>query len=70
MVNKKDSLRVSYELSIYLRYLHHKQNLSIRCLSRRYPQFSLPTIWRHATKKNEAHPKQTKGKGGRKPKLS
>ena len=71
MVNKKDSLRVSHELSIYLRYLHHKQNLSIRCLSRRYPQFSLPTIWRHATKKIEVHPKQiTKGKGGRKPKLS
>ena len=35
-----------------------------------YPQFSLPTIGRHTTKKTEAHPKETKGKGGRKPKLS
>ena len=39
-------------------------------LSRRYPQFSLPTIWRHVTKKIEVHPKQTKREGGRKPKLS
>ena len=62
MVNKIATLRVSHELSIYLRYIH--QNLSIISLSRRYPHFSLPTIWRHATKK------QTKGKGGRKPKLS
>ena len=61
---------MSPELSIYLRYYHQDQNVSIRSLSRRYPQFSLPTIWRHATKKIELHPKQTKGKGGRKPKLS
>ena len=51
-------------------YLHQDQNLSIRCLSRRYPQFLIPTNWRHATKQIEAHPKQIKGKGGRKPKLS
>ena len=71
MVNKKATLRVSHELSIYLRYLYQDQNVSIRSLSRRYPQFSLPTIWRHATKKTEVHPKQKKkGKGGRKPKLS
>ena len=70
MVNKKGSLRLSYELKIYLRYLHQHQNLSIRSLSQRYPQFSLPTIWRHATKKIEVHPKQTKGMGERKPKLS
>ena len=37
MVNKKVSLRVSHELSIYLRYLHQDQNLSIRSLSRTYP---------------------------------
>ena len=70
MVNKKATLRVSHELSIYLRYLYPDQNVSIRSLSRRYPQFSLPTICRHATKKIEVHPKQKKGKGGRKPKLS
>ena len=70
MVNKKASLRVSHELSIYLRYLHQGQNLPIRSLSQRYPQFSPPTIWRHATKKSEVHAKQTKGKGGRKPNLS
>ena len=70
MVNKRASLRVSHELRIYLRYLHLDQNLSIRSFTRRYPQFSLPTIWRHATKKIEVHPKQTKGKGGCKPKLS
>ena len=70
MVNKRATLRVSPELSMYLSYLHQDQNVSIRSLSRRYPQFSLPTIWRHATKKIELHPKQTKGKGGRKPKLS
>ena len=68
MVKKKSNLRVSHELSIYLRHLHQDQNLSIRTLSRRYPQFSIPTIWRHATKKIEVHPKQTKGKGGRRPK--
>ena len=61
---------MSHELSIYLRYLYQDQNVSIRSLSRRYPQFSLPTIWRHATKKIIVHPKQKKGKGGRKPKLS
>ena len=70
MVNKKGSLRLSYELKIYLRYLHQHQNLSIRSLSQRYPQFSLPTIWRHATKKIEVHPKQAKGKGGRQPKFT
>ena len=70
MVNKRATLRVSPELSIYLRYLHQDQNVSIRSLSRRYPQFSLPTIWRHATKKIELHPKQTKGEGGCKPKIS
>ena len=42
----------------------------MRSLPRRYPQFSLPTIWRHETKQIEVHPKQTKGKGGCKPKLS
>ena len=60
MVNKKASLRVSHELNKYLRYLHQDQNLWIGSLSRRYPQFSFPTIWRHATKKM----------GGRKRKLS
>ena len=71
MVNKRASLRVSPELSIYLMYLHQNQNVSIRSLSLRYLQFSLPTIWRHATKKIEVHPKQTtKGKGGRKPEPS
>ena len=70
MVNMKGSLRVSHELSIYLMYLHQEQNLSIRSLSRKYPQVSLSTIWRHATKKTEVYPKQTKGKCGRKPKLS
>ena len=70
MVNKKASLRVSHELSIYLRYLQQDQNLSNRTLTRRYPQFSLPTIWRHTTKKIEVHLKQTKGKGERKHKLS
>ena len=69
MVSKKTSLRVSHELSIYLRYLHHDRNLSIKSLSRKYPQFSLPTIWGHATKKLKVNPKQTKGKGGRRPKL-
>ena len=57
-------------IKLYLRYLHQDQNLSVRSLSRRYPQFSLPTIWRHATKKIEVHPKNTTGKGGRKLKLS
>ena len=70
MVNKRATLGVSFELSICLRYLHQDQNVLIRSLSRRFPQFSLPTIWRHAAKKIELHPKQTKGKGGGKPKLS
>ena len=61
---------MSHKLNIYLRYLHQDQNISIRLLSRRYPQFSLPAIWRHATKKTEVHPRQTKGKRERKPKLS
>ena len=52
MVKKKATLRVSTELSIYLRYLHQDQNVSIRSLSRRYPQLCLPTIWRHATEKD------------------
>ena len=70
MVSKNATLRVSHELSIYLRHLHQEQNLSIRSLSQRYPQFCLAPIWRHATKKIEVHPKQAKVKGIRKPKLS
>ena len=70
MVNKKASLRVSHELSKYLRYLHQDQNLLIRSLFPRYPQFSLPAFWRNATKRTEVHTKQTKRKGWRKPKLS
>ena len=70
MVNKKATLRVSHEWSIYLRYLHQDQTVSNKSLCRTYPQLSLPTIWRHATKKIKVHSKQTKGKGGRKPKLS
>ena len=70
MINERATLRVLPELSIYLSYLHQDQNVSIRFLSRRYPQFFLPTIWRHAAKEIELHPKQTKGKGGLKPKLS
>ena len=61
---------MSPEWSIYLRYLHQHQNASVRALSWRYRQFSLPITWRHATKKIEVHPKQTKGNGERKPKLS
>ena len=61
---------MSHKLNIYFRSLHQDRNISIRLLSRRYPQLSLPAIWRHATKKTEVHPKQTKGKRGRKPKLS
>ena len=37
---------------------------------KKYPQFSLPTISWHATKNIELHPKETKAKGGHKPKLS
>ena len=70
MVNKKARLRESHELSIYLRYNHEDRNLSIISLSRRYPQLSLPIIWRYETQKIEVHPKQTKGKGGRKSKLT
>ena len=70
MVNKEASLRVSHEWSIYLRYLHRDQNVSIRYLFRSYPQFSSPTVWRHAKKKKiKLYQKQIKGKGGRKPKL-
>ena len=36
MVNNKASLKVPHELSIYLRYLHQDQNISIRCLFRKY----------------------------------
>ena len=54
---QKSHVRVSHELSIYLRHLHQDQNLPITSLSRRYQQFCLPTIWRHATKKIEVHPR-------------
>ena len=70
IISKKPSLRVSHELSIYLKFLHQDQNRLIRSLSKRYPQFSLPTIWRHSTKEIDVHLKQTKGKGWRKSKLS
>ena len=70
MISKKAMLRVSHEWSIYLTYLQQDQNVSIRSLCRTYPQLSLPTIWRLATKKIEVLSKPTKGKGGRKPKLN
>ena len=53
MVNKKATLRESHELGMYLWCLNQDQNLSIRPLSRKYPQIPPPTICRHGAKKIE-----------------
>ena len=62
MVNRKARLRVSQELSIYLRYLYQDQNLSIRSLSWTYRRLSLLTIWRHATKRLKFIQSKQKGR--------
>ena len=49
MVNKKAADRMALELSTYLKYLHKQGNVGIRELWRRYPNYSLKTIHRHAT---------------------
>ena len=45
------------------------RTLFTQSLSRRYPPFSLTTIWGHAAIKIEVRPKQIKKRGGHKPKL-
>lgn len=51
MANKKTELRVSILVSTYLKILHQEGNVGIRELWRRYPNFALSTIYRHATSK-------------------
>ena len=70
MVNKKSIQRVSTELSTYLKFLHQEQGISVRQLSKRYPQFGLSTIWRHASSKINMHPKSKCIRSGRPPKIT
>ena len=70
MTNKKSMERVSVEFSIYLKCLHQDQGIPVRELARRYPHFTLPTIWRHAARDTNIFPKQRISRSGRKPKIT
>ena len=72
---KKPSAKISFDLFLFQlcnRFFFVSEVLYERSCPTKgaAQQFSLPTIWRHATTKTEGHPKQTKGKGGRQSKLS
>ena len=41
-------LPISKELSIYLRFLHQENGVSIKELRKRYPYLSQATLYRHA----------------------
>lgn len=49
MVNRQKKDRIPQELSTYIKYLHQHGGVGIRELWRRYPQYFLKTIQRHAT---------------------
>ena len=69
MVNKRTNERVSKEISTYLKFLHKEQGVSVRQLARRYPQFGLTTIWRHATGEIPIHPQAPPRRTGRPPQI-
>ena len=50
MVNKSQQERVTSRQSAYMHMMHNDLKLSIRKLAKKFPQFSLATVYRHATK--------------------
>ena len=59
------SHRIPPRLSAYLYYKHHDLGESIRKLQRRFSQYSVATIWRHATKapnQNRSLPRSSPGR--------
>ena len=50
--------------------MHQDQGIPVRALARQYPHFTLPTIWRHATRDTNIFPKQRISRSGRKPKIT
>ena len=52
MNNKQNqSVKISNEMSLYLRYLHQERSVSCKELKERYPMFGSRSIYRHARKK-------------------
>ena len=50
MVNKIIAARVAPQQSACMNILHKENGLSIRKIHKKFPQFSLSTVYRHATK--------------------
>ena len=50
-IKQNETLKITNEMSLYLRYLHQKGNITCKVLSRHYPQYPVRSIYRHAKKK-------------------
>ena len=51
-IKQNETLKITNEMSLYLRYLHQKGNITCKVLSRHYPQYAVRSIYRHAKKKS------------------
>ena len=47
---QNETLKITNEMSLYLRFLHQEGNITCKELSRRYPQYAVRSIYRHAKK--------------------
>ena len=70
MGNKEWCKRVSPRLSAYLYFLHTVNGVPVRRLAKQYPQFSLTTIFRHATKAIQPLVSPNMKRPGRPPKIT
>ena len=49
MVNKRSADRVSPQQSAFMHLLYTEKGVSLRKIQKRFPKFSLATVYRHAT---------------------
>ena len=51
MASKQNkTLKITNEMSLYLRFLHQEGNITCKELSRRYHQYAVPNVYRYAKK--------------------
>ena len=51
-IKQNETLKITNEMSLYLRYLHQKGNITCKLLSRHYSQYAVRSIYRHVKKKS------------------
>ena len=49
---QNETLKITNEVSLYLRFLHQEGNIICKELSRRYSQYAVPSIYRHVKEKS------------------